>query len=170
MLILLWSVWWMFCDQQFGNYLFLKGFHVVLYTALENHVPLQRFPETFSMWYRIIIETKWHRVQPLYCINTPDYNQDIRYVLDKCNFRSCPGITKASGPVTWWHVCQNWFLLAANENLSHSFTGTYVHRALQNCLRLKYHYILPVSTNNISGTRHKSSYSKLSFMMATLNG
>ena len=110
-------------------------------------------------------------------IVTPDnidkiriYKQDIRYVIEKCNLRSCPDITKAKGPVTWWHVCQNWLLLAANENLSHSFTGTYVHRALQKCLRLKYHYILPVSTNNISGTRHKFSYSKLLFMMATLNG
>ena len=62
---------------------FLKWFHAVLYTALENHVPLPRFPETFSMWYRIVFGTKWHRfhyccnlwwVQPLYCINTLDYN------------------------------------------------------------------------------------------------
>ena len=61
---------------------FLKWFHAVLYTVLENHVPLPRFPETFSMWYRIVFGTKWHRfhyccnlwwVQPLYCINTLDY-------------------------------------------------------------------------------------------------
>ena len=61
---------------------FLKCFHAVLYTALENHIPLPRFPETFSMWYRIVFGTKWHRfhyccnlwwVQPLYCINTLDY-------------------------------------------------------------------------------------------------
>ena len=40
---------------------FLKCFHVVLYTALKNHVPLPRFPETFSMWYRIVFGTKWYR-------------------------------------------------------------------------------------------------------------
>ena len=34
-----------------------KCFHAVLYTALENHVPLPRFPETFSMWYRIVFGT-----------------------------------------------------------------------------------------------------------------
>ena len=61
---------------------FSKWFHAVLYIALENHVPLRRFPETFSMWYRIVFGTKLHRfhyccnlwwVQPLYCINTLDY-------------------------------------------------------------------------------------------------
>ena len=61
---------------------FWKCFHAESYTALENHVPLPRFPETFSMWYRIVFGTKWHRfhyccnlwwVQPLYCINTLDY-------------------------------------------------------------------------------------------------
>ena len=59
-----------------------KWFHAVLYIALENYVPLPRFPETFSMWYRIVFGTKLHRfhyccnlwwVQPLYCINTLDY-------------------------------------------------------------------------------------------------
>ena len=62
---------------------FLKCSHAVLYTALKKHVPLPRFPETFSMWYRIVFGTKWHRfhyccnlwwVQPLYCINTLDYD------------------------------------------------------------------------------------------------
>ena len=61
---------------------FSKWFHAVLYIALVNHVPLPRFPETFSMWYRILFGTKLHRfhyccnlwwVQPLYCINTLDY-------------------------------------------------------------------------------------------------
>ena len=61
---------------------FLKCFHAVLYIAIKRHVPLPRFPETFSMRCRSIFGTKWHRfhyccnlwwVQPLYCINTLDY-------------------------------------------------------------------------------------------------
>ena len=65
---------------------FLKWFNAVLYAALENNVPLPRFPETFSMWYGIIFRTKWHRfhyccnlwwVQPLYCINTLDYGGGV---------------------------------------------------------------------------------------------
>ena len=73
-------------DQKF---IYLsKWFHAVLYIALENHVPLPRFPETFSMWYRIVFGTKLHRfhyccnlwwVQPLYCINTPDYDADMPF-------------------------------------------------------------------------------------------
>ena len=69
---------------------FWKFFHAVSYTALENHVPLPRFPETFSMWYRIVYGTKWHRfhyccnlwwVQPLYCINTLDYYTTLHLTL-----------------------------------------------------------------------------------------
>ena len=72
---------------------FSKLFHAVLYIALENHVPLPRFPETFSMWYRIVFGTKLHRfhyccnlwwVQPLYCINTLDYNLNQYWHIVNC--------------------------------------------------------------------------------------
>ena len=77
---------------------FLRCLDAVLYIALKSHVSLPRFPETFSMWCRIIFGTKWHRfyyccnlwwVQPLYCINTLDYYWSL-----KCSWsiacRCCP--------------------------------------------------------------------------------
>ena len=72
-----WSV-----TQNVEIHLFLKCFHAALYIALKTHVPLPRFSETFSMWCRGIFGIKWHRfhyccnlwwVQPLYGINTLDY-------------------------------------------------------------------------------------------------
>ena len=78
----------MFRDQNVEICLFLKCFHAVLYIVLKRHVPLPRFPETFSMWCSSIFGTKWHRfhyccnlwwVQPLYCINTLDYTCTLQW-------------------------------------------------------------------------------------------
>ena len=69
---------------------FSKCFHAVLYIALKTHVPLPRFSETFSMWYRNIFETKWQRfhyccnlwwLQSLYGINTLDYRHKFCEIL-----------------------------------------------------------------------------------------
>ena len=46
---------------------FKKRFRSVSYIALKNHVPLPRFPETFSMWYRIVFGTEQYRFH--YCCN-----------------------------------------------------------------------------------------------------
>ena len=90
---------------------FSKCFHAVLYIVLKRHVPLLRFPETFSMWCRSIFGTKWHRfhyycnlwwVQPLYCINTLDYYPS-RCPLDftlGCEMKS----VSWSWAVIWWHT------------------------------------------------------------------
>ena len=67
-------------DQEI--YLFFKMLSCSIIYCLKNPCSTPRFPETFSMWYRSISGTKWHRfhyccnlwwVQPLYCINTLDY-------------------------------------------------------------------------------------------------
>ena len=45
--------------KKWGNSsFFLKRFQTVSYIALKNHVPLLRFPDTLSMWYRIVHGTK----------------------------------------------------------------------------------------------------------------
>ena len=107
---------------------FLKWFHAVLYTALENHVPLPRFPETFSMWYRIVFGTKWHRfhyccnlwwVQPLYCINTLDYKRRFNsqvYMFFFQQFVSANSNGTINAPHYWPFVWEEstvhwWFLL-----------------------------------------------------------
>ena len=95
---------------------FSKRFHAISYIVFKRHVPLLRFPETFSMWFRSILGTKWHMfhyccnlwwVQPLYCINTLDYNM----------------VTSSNGnifrvPVPLWgeSTGHRWFLLTKSSD------------------------------------------------------
>ena len=116
---------------------FSKWFHAVLYIALENHVPLRRFPETFSMWYRIVFGTKLHRfhyccnlwwVQPLYCINTLDYKGNVS-ALNTTLKGVCAGLQQ----VIWWYWCNScWshgsctvFCLCVNWHPRHIIDANY---------------------------------------------
>ena len=59
---------------------FYQSFETVPYIAMKNHVPLPRFPETFSMWYRTVLGRKWYRFH--YCCNLWWVYQYILYTLD----------------------------------------------------------------------------------------